>query len=84
MVHETSTEVSDERGARILQVFRAISEDEQRTAQICRDVHDACASGRTCLVLTQRTERIDAIAVELAALGDTALVLKPPPPDSPT
>jgi superfamily II DNA or RNA helicase len=76
VVHQTATEVSDEEGARIQQVLRAISEDEQRTAQICRDVHDACASGRTCLVLTQRTEHIDAIVAGLGAPGDTALVLK--------
>ncbi len=76
VIHQTDTEVSEDEAAHIQQVFRVISEDEQRTAQICGDVHDACASGRTCLVLTQRTEHIDAIVTRLAALGDTALVLK--------
>ncbi|MEZ5296547.1 MAG: DEAD/DEAH box helicase family protein [Ilumatobacteraceae bacterium] len=47
------------------EVFRLISTDEARTAQICRDVHDACSSSRTCLVLTQRTEHIGAIVNEL-------------------
>jgi superfamily II DNA or RNA helicase len=76
VVHQTDTEVSEEEAAHIQQVFRAISEDERRTAQICADVHDACTSGRTCLVLTQRTEHIDAIVAGLAALGDAALILK--------
>ncbi|MCB9402719.1 MAG: DEAD/DEAH box helicase family protein [Microthrixaceae bacterium] len=76
VVHQTETEVSEDEAAHIQQVFRVISEDEHRTAQICGDVHAACASGRTCLVLTQRTEHIEAIVTELAALGDTALVLK--------
>ena len=34
------------------------------------------AAGRTCLVLTQRTDHIDAIVAGLAVLGDTALVLR--------
>lgn len=76
VVHHTSTEVTEEEAAHIQAVFRVISEDERRTAQICDDVHDACASGRTCLVLTQRTEHIDAIVAGLASPGDEALVLK--------
>jgi hypothetical protein len=67
IVHPTATEVS--RGGGCLTsstVFRMrLSEDEQRTAQICADVHDACSAGRTCLVLTQRTEHIDAIVTGL-------------------
>ncbi len=76
VVHQTDTAVSEDEVAHIQQVFRVISEDDQRTAQICRDVHDASASGRTCLVLTQRTEHIDAIVAGLTGLGDAALVLK--------
>lgn len=76
VVHQTDTEVSEDEAAHIQQVFRVISEDDQRTAQICRNVHDACASGRTCLVLTQRTEHIDAIVTGLSGLGNAALVLK--------
>lgn len=76
VVHHTTTEVTEEEAGHIQDVFRVISEDEQRTAQICDDVHDACASGRTCLVLTQRTEHIDAMVAALAALGDQALVLR--------
>ncbi len=76
VVHHTITEVTEDEAAHIQDVFRVISEDEQRTTQICCDVHDACASGRTCLVLTQRTDHIDAIVATLAALGDDPLVLR--------
>ncbi|MCZ7537135.1 MAG: DEAD/DEAH box helicase [Acidimicrobiia bacterium] len=76
VVHHTSTEVTEEEAAHIQAVFRVISEDGQRTAQICGDVHDACSSGRTCLVLTQRTEHINDIVAGLTSLGDDALVLK--------
>lgn len=44
VVHETDTEVTEDVAAHIQQVFRAISEDEPRTAQICRDVHDATST----------------------------------------
>jgi superfamily II DNA or RNA helicase len=76
IVHHTTTKVTDDEAAHIQDVFRAIAEDQPRTAQICGDVHAACASGRTCLVLTQRTEHIDSIVETLDHLGDTALVLR--------
>lgn len=76
VVHHTTSRVTDEEAAHIQEVFRVISEDEARTAQICSDVHEACSSGRTCLVLTQRTEHIAAIVSRLESLGAEALVLK--------
>jgi superfamily II DNA or RNA helicase len=76
IVHHTATEVTEDEAAHIQDVFRVISQDETRTTQICADVHEACSSGRTCLVLTQRTEHIDAIVAGLGSLGDHALVLK--------
>ena len=76
VVHHTGTEMAEDEAAHIQDVFRVISEDQARTAQVCGDVHDACSSGRTCLVLTQRTEHIDAIVAGLAELGDDALVLR--------
>ena len=76
IVHDTDATVTDDEGAHIQEVFRLITTDEARTAQICRDVHDACSSGRTCLVLTQRTEHIEAIVAGLAAHGDDSLVLR--------
>ncbi len=75
VVHNTTTQLNDE-GVQIQQVFAAIVEDDRRTAQICRDVHLAVAAGRTCLVLTQRTDHIDRIVAHLADFGDQALVLR--------
>ncbi|MEA2010165.1 MAG: DEAD/DEAH box helicase family protein [Actinomycetota bacterium] len=76
IVHETRCSVAEEDAASIQAVFSAIVDAQQRTDQICADVHDAMAAGRTCLVLTQRTAHIDAIVDGLAQLGDKALILR--------
>lgn len=76
IVHETETEVSEDAAPSIHAVLAAVAEDEARTLQICRDVRDTVAAGRTCLVLTQRTAHIDALVAGLADLGIAALVLK--------
>ena len=76
VVHQTGTEVSEDDAVHIQSVFAALVADGQRTAQICADVHAATHSGRMCLVLTQRTDHIEAIVDGLNALGDTALILK--------
>jgi superfamily II DNA or RNA helicase len=76
IVHTTTTEVSEEDTAHIQSVFAALVDDDRRTTQICVDVHTALSQGRTCLVLTQRTDHIDAIVAGLDTLGDHALVLK--------
>ena len=75
--------------AHIQAVFAALVDDDRRTAQICADVHAAVDNGRTCLVLTQRTDHIDAIVAGLAALGDPraraqrrARQRKPAPPSA--
>jgi superfamily II DNA or RNA helicase len=76
VVHETTSEVTEEEAGTIQSVFAAIVEDKPRTFQICRDVHEALSDGRTCLVLTQRTAHIDAITEQLTTLGHEALVLR--------
>jgi superfamily II DNA or RNA helicase len=76
VVHPTSTETSEDDRADIQAVFTALVADDLRTRQICDDVHTAVASGRTCLVLTQRKDHIDSIVAGLAELGDHALVLR--------
>jgi superfamily II DNA or RNA helicase len=76
IVHETRCELSVEDAASIQAVFSAIADSQQRTQQICGDIHDAIAAGRTCLVLTQRVSHINAIVDGLAQLGDSALVLR--------
>jgi len=75
IVHETQSSVV-ETDASIQAIFGAIVDDTARTKQICADVHRAVADGRTCLVLTQRTDHIDAIVTRLLALGDDPLVLR--------
>ena len=67
IVHHTATTVDDDTQAHIQEVFAALVDDERRTEQICADVHVRCPAGRTCLVLTQRTDHIDAIVTGLAA-----------------
>jgi superfamily II DNA or RNA helicase len=76
IVHHTSTDLEDDDASDIQRVFAAIVDDPRRTIQICHDVHQSCAAGRTCLVLTQRTDHIDAIVDGLAKLGDHAHVLR--------
>lgn len=76
IVHPTTTEVGDQDAAHIQSVFAALVQDQQRTVQICADVHQAVADGRTCLVLTQRTDHIEAIVAGLSVLGVSGLVLK--------
>jgi superfamily II DNA or RNA helicase len=76
IVHHTATTVDDDTQAHIQDVFAVLVDDQRRTDQICADVHTAVTTGRTCLVLTQRTDHIDAIVNRLATLGDRALVLR--------
>ncbi|WP_395141864.1 DNA polymerase III subunit chi [Schlegelella aquatica] len=53
--------------AGIQDVFRHLANDQARTEAIAAEVRDAFAQGRKVLVLTERTEHLDAID---AALGD--------------
>jgi superfamily II DNA or RNA helicase len=76
VVHQTITEVSEDEATDIQSVFAGLVANERRTAQICGDIHAAVSIGRTCLVLTQRTDHIEAIVARLAELGDHALVLR--------
>ena len=76
IVHETRAETTADEAASIQAVFSALVEDQRRTEQICADVHDAVAAGRTCLVLTQRTDHVDVIVAHLATLGDHPLMLR--------
>ena len=70
IVHETRAEVTEEESSSIQAVFGAIVEDGQRTDQICDDIHKAVTAGRICLVLTQRTDHIDAIVDRLNQRGE--------------
>lgn len=66
-------DVSSDAG--IQDVFRHLASDPSRTAAIAAEVRDAVAQGRKVLVLTERTEHLDAIQAELNDLPPTLFVL---------
>lgn len=74
IVHPTTFETDVDLS--IQAIFGELADDDARTSEICADVHAAVASGRTCLVLTQRTAHIDAIVEHLSQLGTGAHVLR--------
>lgn len=61
--------------AGIQDVFRHLASDPSRTAAIAAEVRVAVAQGRKVLVLTERTEHLDAIQAELNDLQPTPFVL---------
>ncbi len=75
IVHQTNFEMSDD-GAHIQDLFRALVDDEARTASICGDVAAAADKSRNCLVLTQWTEHLSSIVATLDARGVTPFVLQ--------
>jgi hypothetical protein len=62
--------------AGIQDVFRHLANDQARTEAIAAEVRDAFAQGRKVLVLTERTEHLDAIEVALGGLGSELFVLR--------
>jgi len=61
--------------AGIQDVFRHLANDQARTQAIAAEVHDAFAQGRKVLVLTERTEHLDAIGAALDGLESAPFVL---------
>ena len=61
--------------AGIQDVFRHLANDQARTEAIAAEVRDAFAQGRKVLVLTERTEHLDAIEAALGGLGSALFVL---------
>lgn len=59
--------------AGIQDVFRHLANDQVRTEAIAAEVRDAFAQGRKVLLLTERTEHLDAIAVALGGLEPSSL-----------
>lgn len=64
--HTLTTRIELPRAARIQDVFSYLVNDSERTQAIATDVADAFRNGRKVLVLTERTEHLQAIASELA------------------
>ncbi len=61
--------------AGIQDVFRHLANDQARTEAIATEVRDAVRQGRKVLVLTERTEHLDAIKAELEGLNPAPFVL---------
>ncbi len=61
--------------AGIQDVFRHLANDQARTKAIAAEVRDAAREGRKVLVLTERTEHLDAIKAELDGLLPVPFVL---------
>ena len=61
--------------AGIQDVFRHLANDQARTEAIAAEVRDAASQGRKVLVLTERTEHLDAIKATLDGLNPLPFVL---------
>lgn len=61
--------------AGIQDVFRHLANDQARTEAIAAEARDAFAQGRKVLILTERTEHLDAINAELDSLEPRPFVL---------
>lgn len=62
-------------GNGIQDVFRHLAGDQERTDAIAAEVRDAVQQGRKVLVLTERTEHLDAVRAALALLISEPFVL---------
>ncbi|MCX7240778.1 MAG: DEAD/DEAH box helicase family protein [Burkholderiales bacterium] len=69
------TRIDLPRDAGIQDVFRHLAHDQARTEAIANEVRDAFGQGRKVLVLTERTEHLDAIKVALDGLEPVPFVL---------
>lgn len=72
-IFQARIDVADNAG--IQDVFRHLANDPARTAAITAEVRDAFTQGRKVLVLTERTEHLDAIQLQLNELQPTPFVL---------
>jgi superfamily II DNA or RNA helicase len=74
-VRETRFRFSGPEDASIQKVFRALVQDEDRTAFVAEDVVQALQAGRRCLVLSEWKEQCRILAAQLAMRGRTPVVL---------
>ena len=80
LVHRTELTITDRtdgltRREVLALCHAALIDDEVRTDRICRDVATAVDSGRNCLVLSGRTEHVEALADALRRHDLSPLVL---------
>ncbi|MDA8061762.1 MAG: DEAD/DEAH box helicase family protein [Actinomycetota bacterium] len=77
VVHDTLADPDASDGTPVQVILGQVAADEDRNRQICTDVADAYRRGRNTLVLTDRTEHLEALRAQLAsAHGLEAAVLK--------
>ena len=69
------TRIDLQTDAGIQDVFRHLANDQTRTEAIASEVRDAIGQGRKVLVLTERTEHLDAIKAALDGLEPAPFVL---------
>jgi superfamily II DNA or RNA helicase len=60
----------------IAAIYKDLAADQARTTQVARDVIEALARGRHCLVLTQWTSHLDQLACALRDGGHDPVVLR--------
>lgn len=73
--HMSAARIALQSNAGIQEVFSHLANDAERTRVIAADVIDAFREGRKVLVLTERTEHLQAIAAELAGAVTTLYTL---------
>lgn len=73
--HSRHARIDLPQDAGIQDVFRHLANDQTRTAAIAAAVRDAFAQGRKVLVLTERTDHLDAIEVALNGMDPATFVL---------
>ncbi|MGP0031562.1 MAG: TOTE conflict system archaeo-eukaryotic primase domain-containing protein [Acidimicrobiales bacterium] len=76
IAHVTSHDQAGGEGIGIYEVFRAIVEDDERSAQICDDISRSAEIGRNCLVLAQWTEHVEKLSAELRSRGMDTVIMR--------
>ncbi len=75
VVHETGLTVEESEAAAIHEVLAAVAADPSRARQVADDVVAEMATGRRCLVLSERKSHLALLAEQLRALGVDPLEL---------
>lgn len=75
VAHMLSTHIGLPSEAGIQDVFRHLTHDPSRTAAVAQVVQDAFSQGRKVLVLTERTEHLDALVAALLGKVSTPYIL---------
>jgi superfamily II DNA or RNA helicase len=74
-VRETPFTFPGPEDSSIQEVFRALVQDEGRTAMVAEDIVQALQAGRRCLVLSEWREHCRALAAQLGDRGKSPVVL---------